>query len=364
MELIVLKSEFLKAITEASRFVSTRSQLPVLNNIVLRAHGVSLGIEATNLEMSISTKVGANIKNEGEIAVPARTLCELVGSLDAETLQFLTEGEVLKITTSGFSGRIAGVNVSDFPEVLGELPEGSVSIPSGDLSQIIKLLAFSVSTDSTRVVLTGLLIQNNKVGTTFVTTDGFRLSKFEKEKINLGAFPQIIVPKTILSEVLKISAHSEEVRFSYSEAQNQVIFGIGNYTLASRVIDGAFPDYKRIIPDSSSTEIVVSRRELMSAVKTASVFARESANSVSFVAAGDTLKIASESIQGKQEIVVDGRVRGEDLEILFNYRFIEDFLGAAPGETIKIKLGTASSPSVFLDESVPSYLHLIMPVRG
>jgi len=128
MELKVLRDEFAKAVAESVRFVSSRAQIPVLNNIVLRASGVGMHVEATNLEMSLSARVGAKIKTEGEIAVPAKMISELVNSLDSESVDLSSEGEVLKLSTSGFSGRVSGMNTSDFPEILTQVPQSSTKL--------------------------------------------------------------------------------------------------------------------------------------------------------------------------------------------------------------------------------------------
>jgi DNA polymerase-3 subunit beta len=364
MKIRVLRDEFAKSVSEAVRFVSARAQLPVLNNIVLRAKGVTLNVEATNLEMSIATSVGAKITTEGDIAVPGKMISEIVGNLRSESVELESDGEILKITADGFTGRVAGMNTADFPEIVARAPEKAVALPAEAFVNALKYTLFSVSTDTTRVVLTGVLLVNGKSGVEFVSTDGFRLSKFEYKGNKIEGFEKLTLPKNVLSEIVRMAGDNKKIEFSFDNLQNLVVFGLSGRVIASRVVEGSFPDYTKIIPETSVSEVIVGKGELLTAVKTASVFARESANSIRFVLKGGELSIASESSQGRQEIALDGKCAGEEMEILFNYRFVEEFLNVVRGESIKIKLLGVNAAGVFTDPSELNFLHLIMPVKG
>src|SRR3989344_481729 len=198
MKARILREEFVNTISEAVRFVSNRAQLPVLNNIVFRVGAVSLSVAATNLEMAYVAKVGAKVDESGEIAVPAKTLSDLVASLDTDTIELKSSGEVLHISAEGFSSRLSGMNVADFPDVASELPGGAIEIDADTFTKAVKLTAFSVSSDTTRVVLTAILLTKNKKAVDFVSTDGFRLSRYSAESIDIPDARQILIPKSVV----------------------------------------------------------------------------------------------------------------------------------------------------------------------
>ncbi len=369
MKLQILQDNFSKALNITSRFASTRAQLPVLANVLLSAKRNKLLVSATNLEISISISVGAKIEKEGEITIPARVISELISNLPTGSIRLIAEKERLKISASNFSSNISGMNSSDFPAVPHGLTKGYVKLPSDIFLEALSQVLFAVSIDETRPVLTGVLFIFGKDEFVLVATDGFRLSQKKiKTKISTKQ-AKIIIPKNALSELGRLSDSEEDLKFAFKEGENQVIFGISNSILASRVIEGDFPDFERIIPKESIYKINLDREELLRAVRLASVFARDSANVVKVDVRKDLIVISAESSQsGSQEAKVDAKVQGSisgksGLKIAFNYRFLEEFLQNVKGEEIQLEFSNPNSPGIFTDPKDPSFLHLIMPVR-
>ena len=373
MDLQVLQENFSKALSITSRFASVKAQLPVLSNVLLSARKNKLLISATNLELSISITIGAKVKKEGELTVPSRTITDLVGNLTEGQMNLSSEKEHLKITTGNFSSTLAGMNSSDFPSVPQVVGGNAITFPKVDFLKSLTSTLFAASTDETRPVLTGVLLIFDTSGKknilTFVATDGFRLSKKQMRldaKISISIQERLILPKNSLSELLRLSSEEENLKFTFSEKESQIIFGVGESVLSSRIIEGEFPDYERIIPKETVSKLTLDREELHRAVKLASVFARDAANVVKLTVGKDFLEISAENSQsGSQEMKIDAKVEGDgkNLKIAFNYRFLEDFLNSVGGEEVQIELGGSNSPGVFTDPKDSDYLHLIMPVR-
>lgn len=376
MKLQVLQENLSRALTLTSRFASTRAQLPVLANILLCAKRNKLLASSTNLEISVSISIGAKVEKEGEITIPARVMTDLVSNLQTGTITLSSEKERLKISAQNFTSFISGMNSSDFPPVPQEVGKETLKFSKNVLLNALSQVLFAASIDETRPVLTGVLFILSEGKLMLVATDGFRLSQknIKSESLKgLKKFQKIILPKTALGELSRLSDDEEEIKFSYKEGESQVIFGVSNAVLTSRIIEGEFPDFEKIIPRDSNYKINIDKEEFLRAVRLASVFARDSANVVKITVKKDSLEISAESSQsGSQETQVDAKVESPDakslegkggLKIAFNYRFLEDFLNSVEGDEVQIELSNANSPGIFTDPKDTNFLHLIMPVR-
>jgi len=367
----VLQENLSNAITTTSRFASVKAQLPVLANILLSAKKNKLIISATNLEMSISLSVGAKVKKDGDITVPARVVNDLVNNLKPGQINISSKKERLSIKTSGFSSDLSGMNSSDFPKIPQSISGKAIDLLRDDFYSSLSQVLFSVSVDETRPVLTGVLVIMNKSGMVLVSTDGFRLSQ---KKLTLKGISvkegKIIIPKNTLVELLRLSNDEKSIKFLIDEKENQVMFGISDAVLSSRIIDGEFPDFERIIPKESQVSMNVDKEELLRAIKLASVFARDAANVVKLSVKKSSLEVSAESSQsGSQVTEVDAKVNTnrslpkDGFEIAFNYRFLEEFLNAISGDDVRIEFSQENAPGVFLDPKDKDFLHIIMPVR-
>ena len=369
MNLQVLQENLVKALSTSSRFTSTKAQLPVLANIALSAKKNRLLISATNLELSVSVSIGAKVTKEGELTIPARVITDLVANLNSGSLNLSSEKEHLKISSNNFTSTIAGMNSSDFPSIPYEVGKGATSFPKDIIIDSLSSVLFAASSDETRPVLTGVLLIFDPGKLTFVATDGFRLSK---KQINIKSLnystslKSLILPKNSLSELSRLSGEAEEIKLSLKEGESQAVFGVGDSVLSSRIIDGEFPDFEKIIPKETVCKITLDKEELLRAVKLASVFARDAANVVKITVGKDTVNASAESSQsGSQDMQVDAKVEGEtkNIKIAFNFRFLEDFLNSVESDDVQIELGGSNSPGVFTDLKDANFLHLIMPVR-
>lgn len=369
MKLTVLQENLSKALSQASRFASTRSQLPILGNILLKATKTKLVVSSTNLEISISIKVGAKIEEEGEISIPSKIISELVNNLPKDLITLETDKETLKIATKGFSSKLLGMNSSDFPKIPENVgKEKSVKLSKKQLHEIVPRVIFATSIDETRPILTGVLFVLDKNSLTLVATDGFRLSR---KKIDLVSQKEgsVVIPKGILIELLKTSEENDELFIDIQEKEKQVVFGTDENTLTSRLLEGTYPDFEKIIPVSSTIKVRTDKEELLRAVKLASVFAKDSSNIIKMELKEDSMEIAAESgSSGSQKTSIDAKVEISDgslkgWQISFNFRFLEDFIHSVLSEEVLMEFTNAQSAGVFKDSKDSSYLHLIMPVK-
>ena len=368
MKLQILQENLEKAVSTTSRFASSRAQLPILGNILLSTRKSKIYISSTNLEISASIQVGAKVDEEGEISVPAKVISELVSNLPKETVTLSSEKEQLKVSVSGFSSTVLGMDSTDFPKIPGVIDkEKSLTFLQDELSKALGQVSFATSTDETRPILTGVLFLFSKDSLSLVATDGFRLSRKNITLKEGGAqFANVVIPKGVLAELSRSSSNEGEILFEVQDKEKQVIFGMGDTVLTSRLLEGEYPDFEKIIPKSSSINVLVDKDEFGRAVKLASIFARESANIVKIKVLKDSIVVSAESsAAGSQETKVDAKVECSDskFEIAFNYRFVEDFLHSVSGEEVKMEFSSVSAPGVFTDTSDSSYLHLIMPVK-
>lgn len=373
MKLQILQDNLGKAVATTSRFASTRAQLPILGNILLTTQKSKVYFSSTNLEISASVSVGAKIEEEGEISIPAKVISELVANLPHETITLSAEKEQLKISTSGFSSMVLGMNASDFPKIPNSIDkEKSMSFPQEELTKALTQVLFATSTDETRPVLTGVLFQFKKNILSLVATDGFRLSRKNiPVKADEKTHDDVVIPKTVLGELARTESNDENILLGIQDKEKQVVFGIGDTVLSSRLLEGEYPDFEKIIPKELPIKVLVDKEEFMRAVKLASIFARESANIIKIKVLKDLIKISAESgSAGSQETEVDAKAEGPELvsgskpfEIAFNYKFVEDFIHSVIGEEIKMEFSGVSTAAVFTDSTDESYLHLIMPVK-
>lgn len=371
MKAIVLYDNFSKAISLTSRFSGGKVQLPVLANILLQARGNKIILSATNLETSIVCPVGAKITTEGEITIPARIISEIIGSLSVEQINLASKGESLEISTDKFSTEILGMNSSDFPSIPSKLGKNRIEIDEKGLAKSLSKTIFSASTDETRPVLTGVLMIVKSTSITFVSTDGFRLSQYEikgvKNDIGQEKELRLIVPKNTFIEISRLIGSNSKVEFSFESKENQMVVQVNDVVVSSRIIQGEFPDFERIIPKETSITVSVDKEELLKAVKLSSVFARDAGNVVKLEIGNDEIRLRSESSQsGSQKTSVDAKVeglKGKGFVIAYNFKFIEDFVNSVKGENIEMRFSDSNAPGMFLEVGEDNYLHIIMPVK-
>lgn len=361
------QTELYAMVQTVSHGVSGRSTQPVQNNIYLESSADRLRLVATDLEfISIEAAIEASVRDSGAVTVPARLLTEVVGSLGSEEISLTAdEQHILGVQSARSSFHIRGMSAGDF-EMLPELDNPiSLELPQRDLALLLAQTVFATSRDETRPILTGALFNINPGGLEVVATDTYRLAlRRMTAEIPIEQARSAIISQRPLNEVLRIvDGESEEpVRVELSDSQ--VNFIIGNVTVGSRLIEGQFPNYEKVLPDASDRRITVDNTEFAEALRRTMIVAREDAYRVVLRGEGDELTITAEAADvGQAEEAIPATLEGEKPEIAFNARYLLDALQAIPEERVVLELSQPLAPGTLKPEGSDDYLYVIMPMQ-
>lgn len=366
MELSVTQENLSRALASASRVASTKTQLPILSNILLRTDNNRLLVAATNLEIATTQHIGAKIAKPGSITIPAKLVAEFVSQLPKGTVELVVKDDHLHIAAGGFKSVINGIASDDFPELptIDEKSSVQYSIKTDDFKQSVGQTILTASSDSTRPVLTGVYWHSHEGFLYLAATDGYRLS--EKRLVETKSDVAAIIPASTLQEVLRtLSDDIHEVELLFDESQ--VRFRAGDSEVTSRLIDGNFPDYRQLIPASSETSITIEKAEFVRITKIAGLFARESGGSVTLNADKEKSSLAIHSIasqlgentsESTAQITSDGQVT-------LNSRYLADALSVVTGDKVEFRFSGKLSPCVLSTAGGDGdYQHVIMPLKS
>lgn len=378
MKLEIAQEELARTLSIVGRFVSPKPSLPVLANVLLVAEKKQLKLSATNLERGINFWLPAKINQEGSITVPARVLTEFVTSLPKQNVKLILRDQILNLSCGHFEANINGIDSSEFPSLPEVSGEPAVEIPASNLAQALNLVCFAAAPDEGRPVLTGVLTDFQKEGILLVATDGYRLSKKLMKHSKKTKAPEkklkLIVPARTFLEISRIVSElgiskDEELKVVVVKDQNQIIVVVDKIEISSRLIEGSFPNFSKVIPSEVKTKVELETEELNHAVRVASIFARDSANIIKILLdpkSGMTLAANTKEV-GDNVSKVEAKVTGEEVQIAFNSRYLLDFLNNAGVKMLSLEFAGSLAPGIFrpltekgIDES---FLHLIMPVR-
>lgn len=370
MKISVLQENLNTALTNVSRFISNKNQLPILNNILLSTDNGRLKLSATNLELSVNYWIGAKIDQEGSITLPPKEITEFISYLSSGKLDLSLENDnLLSVSSSKINSTFTTIPAVDYPEFPKIDSKTSFDLDLNVFLNSISQIIFSAATEDVRPVLTAVLCQFTQENLILVATDGFRLSvkeiKFD-QPLNFNSDKPIrfLIPAKSLLEITKLAKNNQKIKLGLSTDEHQIIFVLDDIEIISRLIDGEYPDYQKIIPQNYSTKLFINRDEFLQAVKITSVFAKESANVVKFNIKSNSIELSANAPQvGQNKTIIDAKIEGENTEIAFNYKFLSDFLNNCKSQEIIIQLNDPLSPAGFFDQSEPNFTHIIMPVR-
>lgn len=375
MRLVCTQRALAEGLATVERAVPSKSPLPVLSNVLLATDEGRLKLVANNLEMAISAWVGAHVADEGAITLPGRLLSDFVSSLDGGDVQMaLKPGtKTMNLRCGRYEANINGIDAEDFPAVPSVGGGPRAGIGASTLRAGISQVAFAAATDETRPTLSGVKLTMEGDELTMAAADGFRLAvrtipltRPSSEKVSL------LVPARALIELARITPDSEElVEIAATPSQNQVMFQYPGVLLTSRLIEGQFPDYQRIIPQEYQTRVVLPVGDFLHATKTASVFSRDNSYIVrlSVTPSGEELVpgrvdlFAVSAEMGDNVGQLDASVEGEEIQIAFNVRYLRDALEAVSTGEVALEITGPTSPGLLKPVSGGGHLHVIMPMH-
>lgn len=355
-----------KAVTLVGRAVSTRATMPILANILLETRKDAVKVAATDLDHGIQTEVPANITRGGAVTLPARLFAEIVSNLPPAQVQFKVGegGNEVELQCENVTYDLVGLPASDFP--LMPEPEAApvASVDAGLLRSMVRQTAFAVSTDETRVFLTGLYLMVDGTEVRLVATDGGRLAlrtgtlaKPAAQKVG------VIVPAKTMHELTRaLGGVDGEVEISLAE--NQILFSLPGARITSRLIPGPFPNYQQVIPQGHKQRVTVGTERLLAAVRRVAITARDSANVVRLQANGETLVLASNTPEyGRSEEKIDVVSEGETVATAFNARYLLDCLSVLEVADLSLELTGPLSPGALRPTGQAEYTYVLAPVR-
>lgn len=362
MKTSIQKNILLEKLLTASHFTSNKLGLSeALRGVLIKGGKKEIHIYSTNLSSYYHTTLPCETEEKLNMVIDTKRVIEFISLLEEGELQFEAVKNTLHLSQKKTTGTFSFINQEDFP-LPPTIKEKGQEIKSSFFLSSIPLVLFSSSKDESRPALNGINFVDIDGEMGIVSTDGFRLSllKIKKEE----TIHPMLIPSGFLNEVMKFMKGEEKITFSFSPNEKTVLFQVGKDEFFSRLIDGEFPPFERVIPNEKKTTVQVDREELLNKIKLVSIFAREASNIVvcEFSKTGIVLRPKSEK-ERENLTQLDAVVEGEDQTVAFNFRFVLDFLNNAQEKKIEIELLRPDAPAVFKIAGRKDFIHIIMPVR-
>ena len=409
MKLSALQENFSQGLSIVGRGVSNRTTLPVTQNVLLSTENGQLKLTATNLEIAISTWIGAQIEEEGSITVPARLLTEFINSLPQERIDINMKEDPLglNIECARFEAQINGITAEDFPPI-PNVDSGAIGKISSEIfSKAVSHIAFVAATEDSRPVLTGVKVDITGQKFTLAAADGFRLAVYKGELVeSISEDVSFIIPAKTLQEINRLANNqSSPVEFTVTPSKSQVLFRLDNIEIVSQLIQGTFPNAAGLIPDGyeeakkkinksieeinisleskeitqeeadaklkeeeakNNTKITVKIDDFLRATKTAAIFARDGSGIVRINTTEGNLSIASRAEEiGENQGEIDAKIEGDSSRIAFNSKYLMDVLEILGDGEVSLQTTGESSPGVLrpiYNSSNSEYVHVVMPM--
>lgn len=365
MKITCERSYLANALGVAGRAVSSRNTLPILSNILLETEDDRLKLTATDLDTAIRCTIPAQIAENGATAVPAALLADMVSKLPDAPITLEAQDGKVAVRCGKSNYTILSLPAEDYPAI-PEVNDGTeITLPQGTLKEMLHMTTFAASKEETRSLLMGVLFEGSGSNLTLVATDTHRLAlKKSPSGQELEKPVSLVVPAKPLIELERVLKNSSDetvtVRFGASQAQ----FQTADVTLVSRLLDGQFPNYDKVIPKSAERKITFSREELLNAVRRVNIVAHSSAEKAILTTKGDTIEMTAESPDvGKAFEEVKVSMDGSDITIAFNARYLMEVLGIIESEEVRLELTGALNPGILRPVGNDDFLYVVMPMQ-
>lgn len=373
MKVTVTQENFSKGLGYVSKAISSNPSIPVLANVLIEVSENVLKLSTTDLELGISTQIGADIQENGKVTVDARTLSEFVNSLSSGKLNIELKENILMVKNKFNSADFNVVSAEEFPPLPKADDKVDMKINALHFAKAINKVTFSAASDDSRPVLTGILFEATQKKLSMVGVDGFRLSRkiVEIKRSKKSEFSHI-VPAKALNEVARIAQDLCEdgdfVEVFILGEKNQMLFKIKDVEISTRLIEGEFPEYKQILPKDVQFRFSADKDSLAQTVKVVNIFARAAVGNKAifeFIPSQNSLKLSAQVADvGENESIVEIHdVEGDNLKTGYNVGFLNDMISAVEGDEVVFETNGVTAPGVFKDKDDKDFLHVIMPMR-
>jgi DNA polymerase-3 subunit beta len=371
MKVTVERAELLKSLGHVYRVVERRNTIPILANVLIKADKGNLSLKATDLDLEVTDTTPADVSPGGATTVPAHMFYDIVRKLP-DGSQIVLEGSGDRAVVTLRAGRsrftLQTLPESDFPDLAAGEMTHSFTLPAGDLKRLIDKTQFAISTEETRYYLNGIYLHTAGTAKTAtlraVATDGHRLAQVELPLPDGAAgMPGVIIPRKTVNEVQRLIETGEgEVRLELSAGK--IRFTIGNVVLTSKLIDGTFPDYGRVIPQNNDKELVVDKKDFEAAVDRVSTISSERGRAVKLaLSAGKLVLSVTNPDSGSATEELEVEYASDPLDIGFNSRYLLDIAAQIEGEVAVLRLADPGSPTLVQDKDAKGALYVLMPMR-
>ena len=370
MKLSIERAALLRSLNHVQSVVERRNTIPILSNVLMKAEDGVLSLSSTDMDLEINESVAADVSDAGTTTAPAHTFHDIVRKLpDGSTIEIELNSDNTQMTVrSGRSKfKLSCLPTGDFPEIsAGELPT-EFSIPAGDLRALIDRTKFAMSTEETRYYLNGIYVheaENEGVKVLrAVSTDGHRLARFEMPLPDGAAsMPGIILPRKAVGELRKLIEDAADV-IQISLSENKVRFTFDHVVLTSKLIDGTFPDYQRVIPEGNDKIVEIDPKVFTRAIDRVSTISDGKSRALKITLQGKQMILSASSPEAgsaTEELEVNGDC---NMEIGFNAKYLLDITSQIEGEGCRLTLADSAAPTIIQDNSDPSSLYVLMPLR-
>lgn len=362
MKLSISQSELLNALTIVQKGITSKSTLPVLSGVLVQTVGDEVTFQTTDLELSIQYTAAALVEETGSAVFPGKLFVDIVKNLPdaAVHIEANDEGAILSCESSSFSIRC--MNPADFPGFPKVEPEQTISVPFVTFSCMARKVSRVVSKDESRAILTGVLICSEDGFFKMVATDSYRLAVTEEPLAGESAEFNAVIAGAFVSDLAGLPKTGENITFALSE--NQIVVSYGGTIFINRRIEGRFPNYKQLIPESYETRCTLSRQALLSAVKRASLLERSGSQvRFSINVPSQTIQLTTNQDVGSTQEIVKAQIEGDDVEIGFNSHYVSEGLAAMYSSEVSFEIQGPLKPGIFKATGEENYLYLVMPVR-
>lgn len=362
MKLTCERTLLAEAITGVSKAVLTSNNGSPLEGILFHAEGFSLTLTGYNEQLAITTTLEANVQQPGDALLSARLLGDMVRRLNAEDIELSCDDNCTATVKGGITEfNILGMNPASYPSLPSPATDHALDLPAAGLKEIVETTLYAVSLDDKKPAHTGELFVIEPEKLTVVALDGFRLAIMEK-KVQADKEISVIIPAKTLSEAVKLFGDGDDA-VQIAANRRYVVFSNERYTVISRLIEGEFLDYKRVIPDGCRTKVTVDARNFINVIERASLIITERLKNPLRITFDGNITVRCETQLGRVVDELDAKVEGDALEIGFNNRYLLDALRNARCDRLVLELGGQLSPVKILPADGGDFLFLVLPVR-
>lgn len=350
------------AVLNVQRAVSTKSSVPALEGILMKANGSAVELCGYDLELGMTTKIPASVQEEGSIVLSARLFGDIVRRLPAQEVLLATDEKQTATIQSGTAKfSIIGIPAEEYPELPAINGENTLKISSSVLKSMIRQTLFAVAENDAKPIHTGTMFELGEKKLRLVSVDGYRLA-IREEPIDSSEKTSFVVPGKTLGEVLKLLDDEGELELQID--RRHILFSIGNYTVISRLLEGEFLDYRAALPNSSTTELKVSTRAFIDSVERVSLLIADRLKSpLRCEFDGNEIRLSCSTAIGRATDRLEAKIEGNSLEMGFNNRYLLDALHNTECDETRIRLSGPLSPMEILPPEGDSFLFLVLPVR-